>query len=125
MAWEIFIIIVALYSSLVIPIKIGININLLDPSYNIIDLITWFIYFTDVFVNVRTTYIDNDGLEVTESRKIAKKYIASMRFYIDILSLLNVPNTFLEDVGSSTKLALNMFGLLKISRYLRMQNLIV
>ena len=99
MIWEIFIIAIALYSVLVIPIRIGINVDLWDPVYNWIDLVTWLIYFSDVFVNVRTTYIDNFGHEVVQDRKIAMNYMKSMRFYIDILSLFNLPNLWLHDTS--------------------------
>jgi len=99
MLWEIFIIIIALYSVLVIPIRIGVNETLWDPAYNFIDLVTWLIYVTDVAVNVRTTYIDNVGHEVVDSRKIAMKYMKSMRFYIDLLSLLNLPNFWLANAS--------------------------
>lgn len=96
--WEIFIIAVALYSVLVIPIRIGINTKLLDPAYEIIDLITWLIYVTDVVINMRTTFINNLGHEIIESKLIARNYIVSPRFIIDILSLLNLPNMVITDV---------------------------
>ena len=124
-AWEIFIIMVALYSVLVIPIRIGINPHLFDPAYDTIDLITWFIYIIDVFVNVRTTYIDNFGLEVTDGRRIAIKYIGSFRFIVDILSLFNAPNFVVSSADTTTLIVLNMLGLLKLSRYFRAQVLII
>lgn len=125
MLWGIFIIVIALYSVLVIPIRIGINESLLDPAYIWIDLITWLIYVTDVLVNVRTTYIDNYGHEVVDNKKIAMKYMKSMRFYIDVLSLLNLPHVWLVDISMQAGLALNALGLLKLSRYFRAQGLIV
>ena len=99
MIWEIFIIAIALYSVLVIPIRIGVNVVLWDPIYEWIDLITWLFYVLDVAVNVRTTYIDNVGHEVVQDRKIAMHYIKSMRFYIDILSLLNLPSLWLSSAS--------------------------
>ena len=59
MIWEIFIIVIALYSVLVIPITIGINEKLWDPAYDYIDLFTFLVYVTDVFVNTRMTYLDS------------------------------------------------------------------
>jgi len=125
MAWEIFIISIALYSVLVIPIRIGINEKLLDPAYDWIDLVTWLIYVTDIFINARMTYLDVSGHEVLDSRTIAMKYIASMRFTIDVLSLFNLPNLVISDISTSWQVALNALGLLKLSRYLRAQKLIV
>ena len=123
--WEIFIIFIALYSVLVIPIRIGVNETLWDPYYDYIDLITWLIYVTDVFVNLRTTYIDSFGHEVVQSKKIAMRYVSSARFYIDILSLVNLPNIMLSGVSTTTTLVLNALGLLKLARYFRAQDLIV
>ena len=123
--WEIFIIFIALYSVLVIPIRIGVNATLWDPYYDYIDLVTWLIYVTDVFVNLRTTYIDSFGHEVVQSKKIAMRYVASARFYIDILSLVNLPNIMLSGVSTTTTLVLNALGLLKLARYFRAQDLIV
>ena len=60
-----------------------------------------------------------------QSRKIAIKYMKSMRFFIDILSLLNLPSIWLMDATKSAQLALNALGLFKLSRYFRAQNLIV
>ena len=124
-AWEIFIIIVALYSVMVIPIRIAINTQLLEPAYDTIDLITWFIYIIDVFVNMRTTYIDNFGLEVTDGNRIMMKYVGSLRFIVDILSLFNAPNFIVSGAGETTLIILNMLGLLKLSRYFRAQSLII
>lgn len=95
-AWEILIIVIALYSVLVIPIRIGINPNLMGSAYDAVDIITWLFYVADVFVNMRTTYIDNFGYEVTDSRKILMKYIGSFRFILDILSLLNLPTLMIN-----------------------------
>ena len=110
---------------LVIPIRIGINPHLFDPAYDTIDLITWFIYIVDVFVNVRTTYIDNFGLEITDGKRIAMKYIGSFRFIVDILSLFNAPNFVVSSADTTTQIVLNMLGLLKLSRYFRAQVLII
>lgn len=118
-AWEILIIVIALYSVLVIPIRIGINPDLLGPAYDAIDIITWLFYVADVFVNMRTTYIDNFGYEVKDSRKILMKYIGSFRFILDILSLLNLPTYMISGADSIIQISLNMLGLLKLSRYFR------
>lgn len=100
-AWEILIIVIALYSVLVIPIRIGISPTLLGSAYDAIDIITWLFYVADVFVNMRTTYIDNFGYEVTDSRRIMMKYIGSFRFILDILSLLNLPTYMISGADTS------------------------
>ena len=111
---------VAIYSVLVIPIRIGINTKLWGMTYEIVDLITWLIYFADIFVNCRTTYLDNFGKEVYETKKILKKYLFSFRFALDFLSLLNFPAL----VYPNSPFFLNILGLLKTLRFLRAQDLI-
>lgn len=124
-AWEILIIVIALYSILVIPIRIGIKTDLFGSAYDVIDMITWLLYAADVGVNLRTTYIDTFGLEVTDSGKIMAKYTGSFRFILDILSLFNLPTVISKHFNSRAQLVLSILGLLKISRYFRAQGLIV
>lgn len=124
-AWEVLIIVIALYSILVIPIRIAINTDLFGKAYDVIDLITWFFYAVDVGVNLRTTYIDTFGLEVTDSGKIMGKYTGSLRFILDILSLFNLPTVISKNFSLRSQLVLSTLGLLKISRYFRAQGLIV
>ena len=47
-AWEVTIILIALYSVLVIPLRIAVNTTLMDPIYDPIDLVTWLIYVADL-----------------------------------------------------------------------------
>ena len=105
---------------MVIPIRVGINTQLLDPAYDYIYLFTWIVYILDVFVNLRTTYIDTDGHEMTEGNRIAMKYIGTFRFIFDILSLFSAPNLFVTSIDSTTLVVLNMIGLCKISRFYRL-----
>ena len=90
---------IAMYSVVVIPIRIGVSVTLADPAYDYIDLVTWLFYFTDIFVNLRTTYVDNYGIEVTDSKKVMRKYLMSFRFLIDILSLLNLPSLITKNLS--------------------------
>ena len=123
--WEVVIICVALYSVLAVPIRIAVNTTLWDPAYDVIDMITYLIYIIDVFVNLRTTFVDKLGMEITDGTKVMMNYIGSFRFIIDILSLVNFPSIMLSSASKGTMVILNIFGLLKISRYFRAQRLII
>ena len=83
-------------------------------------MITWVIYLFDIFVNCRTTYLDNFGIEVHETKKILIHYLFSLRFAMDFLSLLNFPTLIWPDAD----LFFNLLGLLKTLRFLRAQDLI-
>ena len=119
------IIVIALYSVLVIPIRIGINTDLWEPAYDWIDLITWFIYLIDVILNLRMTYINIFGTEIIDGTLIMKHYIGSVRFFVDVLSLLNFPTMITKGFSKFTNVILNTFGLLKLSRYFRANGLII
>ena len=96
-----------------------------DPAYDIIDLITWFIYVFDVVLNCRMTYLDSFGLEVTGDRQILMNYVGSFRFILDIVSLFNLPNLMIAGAPKNTLVLLNILGLLKLSRYFRAESLII
>ena len=123
--WEMMIIFIALYSVLVIPIRLGINQNLWEPAYDWIDIVTWLIYLTDVIFNLRMTYVNIFGAEVIDGKKIMKKYVGTLRFYIDVVSLLNFPTLVTKGFSKGTSVLLNIFGLFKLSRYFRARGLIV
>ena len=56
--WDYTIIITALYSCFVIPIKIGVNKYILAEAYDYIDAFTYILYFLDLLINFRTTFIN-------------------------------------------------------------------
>ena len=105
---------------IVIPIRISINENLGERAYDVVDMITWIIYLFDIFVNCRTTYLDNFGIEVVETKKIMMHYLFSVRFAMDFLSLLNFPTL----IYPKPPIGFNVLGLLKTLRFLRAQDLI-
>ena len=123
-AWELFIIGVALYSVVVIPIKIGVDKYILGKWYDWIDLITYFFYLFDVLINMRTTFINTQGVEVRDAKKIRKRYIYSFRFVTDVISLINLPmmSKPLKDYKSIRDLA-QLCGLFKVSKIGRLERL--
>jgi hypothetical protein len=76
-------------------------------------------YWADIFINLRTTYIDSFGEEIRDDYLIIKRYLTSPISWIDFLSLLNVPS----NKYSESKI-LNIFGILKVVRITRLQKLI-
>ena len=100
-----------------IPLRIAIHKTFLDPYHNPIDFFTYVLYVADVLINLRTTYLDSFGVEVTDTFKILKYYVSSFGFWIDLLSLLNYP------MGHNP--ILNCIGILKVNRLLRFYTKIV
>ena len=89
--WDYAIIVIAVYSVVVVPIRIGINPYILDPAYIGIDIFTWILYVVDVIINFRTSYIDNFGEEVNDNKKIMLHYVKTYGFWIDLISLVAIP----------------------------------
>ena len=110
------IIVVAIYSVVFIPMRIAVYPTILDPVYKPMDIFTYILYILDVLVNVRTTYMNSFGEEIKASKKIFLYYTGTMGFWIDVLSLLNYPN--------ASSPILNIIGILKVNRVLRIYTLI-
>lgn len=64
--WDILIIILAIYNSIVIPVEIAFKpIELTNPGEIVIEALINMIFFVDIFLNFRTTYIsDVSGDEI-------------------------------------------------------------
>ena len=91
--------VIVLYSIFVIPIRIGINERLFDPAYDGVDIFTWICYILDVIINLRTTYIDENGFEVVDSKSLVTNYVFTFRFVCDILSIFGVPSSMLREAS--------------------------
>ena len=112
--WDILIIAMALYNSIIIPIEIAWNVKELSSATEII--VESFInmcFMIDIFLNFRITYISNiSGDEIFDPKLIGLKYIIEQRFILDVLS--SIPfNSF----GSSE--ILPILGMLKLFRVTR------
>lgn len=114
--WSYLIIFVAIYSVIFIPMRIAVYKDALDPWYTPLDFFTFLLYVLDVFVNLRTTYLDSFGEEIQDAKKIMKNYAGSPGFYIDVLSLGNYP--------MSDHPILSIIGILKVNRVLRISTLV-
>ena len=96
--------------------RIAVYKTVLDPAYGYLDIFTYILYIADVIINLRTTYLDSFGEEIKSPKKIFWHYTGSIGFWIDVLSLLNYPE--------STNVVLNLIGILKVNRVLRIYQLI-
>ena len=110
------IIVVAIYSVAFIPMRIAVYPTVLDPVYGPLDIFSFILYVADLFINLRTTYLDPYGEEIKDPKKVMAHYVKSPGFYIDLISLLNYPY--------SVHPVLNMVGIMKVNRVLRISTLI-
>jgi len=89
--WDYFIIFVAIYSTFMIPVSLAFNPfktvtynedgSIASEStalwYTLLDTVTTIIYFSDIVVQFRTSYINNYGEEIFDLKKVTKHYVIS------------------------------------------------
>jgi potassium voltage-gated channel Eag-related subfamily H protein 7 len=117
--WDIGIIVATTYSVWKVPIKVAFEpASLNTPAMALVDSLIDFFYLMDVLVTFRTTYMDLLANEqVTDSYRIATRYISSGNFFIDFLS--SIPLDTITGVR-----VLNIVGLLKLFRYRKLADII-
>ena len=85
--WDLFVILLALYNCIIIPIDIAFPLADFGPiGYEIADRIIDVMFLLDIIVSFRTTFYNKHGEEVFDTKKIAINYIFGGRFIIDFLS---------------------------------------
>jgi len=116
--WDIAIIIATTYSVWKIPISLAFDPPTLHlSSMALLDAFIDFFYLMDVLVSFRTTYMDLlEGLQVTDSYKIASRYLQG-DFFIDFISSIPL------DTITGVRL-LNAVGILKMFRYRKLGEII-
>lgn len=117
--WDYAIIIAAVISVIFIPVRFALYREFGGTVYFAVDIFSYIMYCLDVFISLRTTYIDSFGEEIKDDCLIIKRYLSSPGFWIDLLSLLNVPSNKYQESNT-----LGFFGILKVVRITRLQKLI-
>lgn len=93
-----------------------------SPAYITIVMLINVVFLIDIFVNLRTTYINNrTGDEVWDPKMIAKRYLLGVRFWIDFLSALPFDQFMPKGTGRDL---FSLLGMLKAVRVLRLSKVI-
>ena len=118
--WDIIIIVMALYNSIIIPVNIAFNPDDLNMALEItVEAIINMVFMIDIILTFRITYISKtSGDEIFDPRKIAKNYIFGPRMVLDILS--SIPFNAIDPTGS----ILPLLGMLKLIRVGRITDVI-
>lgn len=73
--WDIVIILLAVWNSLFIPLTLAFpeyeERYKTNPYYQSVEIISTILYIFDIFLQIRTTYINQIGEEITDNKKIA------------------------------------------------------
>lgn len=123
--WDMFIIVIALWNCVCIPLQICFDPEQLDTAgvnalNNFIDLC----FVADIIVCLRTTFYDSDtGDEVFNGKRTAMNYIRSSRFAIDVISTIPLDTLGFLITQKETP-ALQVFSLLKLVRITRITAII-
>ena len=122
--WDIFMIILALFNWFIIPVQVAFDPPELDnTATTVVDALIDFLFFIDIIIMFRTTYLDSyTGEEIIEPRRIAWNYLKG-RFWFDLLATIPIDLiTTLSNSNSASELKL--FGILKLIRITRLNRLI-
>jgi hypothetical protein len=118
--WDTLIIVIAIFNSIFVPINFAFDPPFSNTAVYIAfnDGIITAIFFLDVFINFRTSLMNfRTGEEIVDPKKIAKLYILSARFWVDILSSIPFDSFSNADI-------LSVIGLLKTVRLARISTII-
>lgn len=126
MRFDIFIIILALFNCISLPLEVSFTeLTILQTNgYQIFSRFTDVLFAIDIIVNLRTTYIsEQTGMEIVEQRSIFIHYACSGRFVVDFLA--SIPFDLLipaNEGNQSSQTAL--LGALKLVRLLRLGRIV-
>lgn len=113
--------VLAIAKSITIPLEIAFDPKFAETtSFIFFSLFVDFIFFLDIFINFRCSYINKHGEEVVDRGMIAKKYLLG-RFWLDFLTILPAKYA-VSDEGFL--IYAKMIGMLKVTRVLRISDLI-
>jgi hypothetical protein len=104
--WDLFVIVLALWNCVMIPLNVAFDNIAFDNSTFMTDLniIIDVAFGLDVISNFRTTFINTKtGVEVTSGMLIAKHYVFKGRFVIDLFASIPFDDLFLAIEAASHK----------------------
>lgn len=88
-----------------------------ETFFDPIDYVTLVIFWIDIILNCRTTYMNSNNEEVVDGKLLFWKYIKSSHFLIDVFSALPL-KFFVTEMVQNIQL-LKAFKVVKILRLLR------
>jgi hypothetical protein len=88
MRWDLFIIVLALYNCISIPLNVAFPSDKeTEIGIQIFERIVDCLFAVDIVVTFRTTYVNSlTNTEVMDGKRIASNYFFSSRFWIDLMA---------------------------------------
>ena len=130
--WDLFVIILAVYSCITIPLNLSFKPTFLSEGESVISMSTFvdICFGIDILIMFRTTSINlNTGVEITNGREIAIAYLKS-RFLIDFVSAVPIDKFIMLFYPSTQSIEENVkhfvaLSCLKMIRILRINRLLI
>ena len=125
--WDLFVIILAIYNAILIPLNISFSPpDFTSPAFQIVDAVVDLLFLFDIVFTFRTTYLDPErGEEITDPYEIAYNYVKRGNFWLDLLSSLPFSDILsFNDWGSTLNTILDLLGLFKLLRIFRISKFI-
>lgn len=121
--WDLLTMLFALYNCVTVPLDFAFN-SVSSETLLVINTFFDCCFMLDVLLNFFTTYIDNNGDEVTDQKLIAINYLKLM-FWIDFMSSVPIDN-FADSIFNQSDVSrtLMMTDLAKLIRVLRLSRIV-
>ena len=127
--WDMYVMLLAFWNCISIPFDVAFEPPD-DTTYIIIEYIIDVCFFIDIIVAFRTTFVNPKGFEVVLPWAIAKNYILSGRFFVDLAASIPFENVYTwfvvvgENSSDNDLTRVKLLGLLKLVRLLRLGRII-
>lgn len=121
--WDLFTMLLAMYNCFTIPFFVAFKPEE-SVEFFIINTVIDFMFMADIVLNFCTTYVDRNGDEVLDMKRIAKNYLKGV-FWLDLIASLPVDNFMRIGGGASDETEImKLSDLLKLTRILRLGRII-
>ena len=122
--WDLIVMFLATWNTVAIPIEVSFQPKVLEHNFfRYVDVVIDFLFFCDILINFRYAYINTKtGEEVRKGLPVAWNYIKT-RFFIDLLATIPF-DTLAGLFFNSDSIYLQLFGLMKLVRVLRLSRII-
>lgn len=119
--WDFLIGIVIVFGAILIPYRLCFNVPT-TTAYLVYDIVTDVILAVDILVSFRSTYVDADGLTVTSTQRIRRRYLKTS-FPVDFISTLPIDKIVESAVDSGAE-GLRSLKLIRTVRLVRLVKLV-
>ncbi|KAJ8552164.1 hypothetical protein ON010_g10382 [Phytophthora cinnamomi] len=124
--WQFFVGIGIVYSIIVVPFRLGYNVDA-TGAWSVLEMSIDGFFFVDILLNFRTAYFDDERKLIYEPRALFWRYVKGW-FFLDLISTVPIDELFQAVVGTSNQ-TLKLFPtkllrLFRVARLLKLTRLI-